>query len=750
MDEDQTELKQEDDADEAEQLVRDERLQMFGATLAATRDKWIRARAATGWDKRVEQDLAQYHMEDAASRMASSMMDSVQQGYPVTVRDAKPTRSTVFVGVTRQKANAAEARLADILLPTDDKNWGIKPTPDPTGAMALRSEDALVDPMTGQPVLVDETGAITDDPQAGRPLMKKEVARASERVAATAAEAMTREIDDQFVECDWIGEQRKMIHDAAVMGTGVVKGPMVVERTRRAWREVADPNGEHAQVLMVVEELKPASFRVDPRMVWEDPACGDDVQNGAGIFELQKLTAKRVRELARQPGYIREQMLKVIEEGPKRNAVLYDQIRTDADRDGTEEDQYFCHWIYWGEMSREDLELVGVEVDEDPLAVISGCVEMVNDTVVRAYLNPLEGGDLPYDFFPWEKVQGSCRGYGVPYLMRAEQSVVNAAWRQMMDNSGVTAGPQIVTNRRLVRPADGQWSLRPFKFWDLLDETADPRQAFFAVEFASHQAELAGIIELAEKLGDQSSSVPTMVTGEQGSAPSTVGGMQLLMNSANVVLKRLVKQYDDYVTKKHVRRYYDYNMAYSDKDEIKGDFQVDARGSTALVTRDVQNQAILNLLAAAANPAFAPMVDSKKLFEKALQAQYIDPKDVMLPDERIEQNMQAAAEQQDPRIAAAQINAEARLKQAEAVAQNRATETEVMRESEVENRRLRMLQLQLEHDLQVMKMAQAEKTSIAQVKAMLAQTAINDRTKKELHMSELLFKEKASPDGKGI
>ncbi len=301
-----------------------------------------------------------------------------------------------------------------------------------------------------------------------------------------------------------------------------------------------------------------------------------------------------------------------------------------------------------------------------------------------------------------------------------------------------------------MRPADGQWSLRPFKFWDLLDETADPRQAFFAVEFASHQAELAGIIELAEKLGDQSSSVPTMVTGEQGSAPSTVGGMQLLMNSANVVLKRLVKQYDDYVTKKHVRRYYDYNMAYSDKDEIKGDFQVDARGSTALVTRDVQNQAILNLLAAAANPAFAPMVDSKKLFEKALQAQYIDPKDVMLPDERIEQNMQAAAEQQDPRIAAAQINAEARLKQAEAVAQNRATETEVMRESEVENRRLRMLQLQLEHDLQVMKMAQAEKTSIAQVKAMLAQTAINDRTKKELHMSELLFKEKASPDGKGI
>lgn len=749
------EIAPEDDSDAvAAELARIEKLQIFGATLAKTRDEWIRARTASGWDRRVKVDLDQYHMQDAASKMAASMMDAVEQGYPVTAKEAKPTRSTVFVGITRQKTNAAEARLGDILLPTDDRNWGIKPTPDPEGSRAKEDNGVLVDPATGRAVLVDENGAVTADPERGRPLTKKEVAYAAEQAAKRAAEAMTRKIEDQFVECDYNSELRKMIHDAAVMGTGVIKGPIVRKHSRRVWREKSEPDpatGQvvKVQVLEVVDATTPASFRVDPRLVWEDPACGDNVQDGQGVFELDRLTAKRVRLLAKQPGYLKDQLLRVIEEGPKKHSLVAD-IPQHKDKDDSEDSSLYYHWVYTGELRREDLEIAGVEVGDDELEVISGVVELINDTVVRAYLNPLESGELPYDFYPWEKVAGSVRGYGMPYLMRAEQSVTNAAWRQMMDNSGVTAGPQIIVNKKLVRPADGNWSLRPFKFWDLQDDTVDPRLAFTAVEFNSHQAELAGIIELAQKLGDQGSGQPMLMTGEQGSAPETVGGMQLLMNNANVVLRRLVKQFDDYVTKPHVRRYYDYNMAYVEDEDIKGDFQIDARGSSALLVRDIQNQAYTQLLAAAANPIYTPLIDPKKLFEKALQAQHIDPKDVLLPDDQIEKNRQAAAQQKDPRIESAMINAQARMEQAKAVAENRAVETEVMREAEVENRRLRMLQLEMQREIEVLKLAQAQQISVEQIKAQLAQTAISDRTKKELAASEMLFKQKASPDGQGI
>ena len=110
------------------QVKQAERLQAFGHSLGQQRDEWIRSRYSYGVDKRWLEDEDQYNAKDNVNRAASQMMTSVEQGYPVTVNYSKPHRSTVFIGMTRQKTNSAEARLSDILLPTDDRNWGIQPT----------------------------------------------------------------------------------------------------------------------------------------------------------------------------------------------------------------------------------------------------------------------------------------------------------------------------------------------------------------------------------------------------------------------------------------------------------------------------------------------------------------------------------------------------------------------------------------------------------------------------------------------
>jgi hypothetical protein len=730
--------------------AQDERLQAFGTSLAGTRDKWIRARAASGWDKRVAAEIDQYHEKDAANRMGANMMDSVEAGYPITTGSAKPHRSTVFVGITRQKTNASEARLSDILLPTDDRNWGIQPTPDAECTRALEVHDELIDPTTGKPVLFDPKGNVTLDEKIGKPATKSTVAKATQWIAHTAAQAMQTEIEDQLVECDYNSEVRKMLHDAAVTGTGVIKGPVVTKRTRKAWRESVDSTGQSVQMLEIIEELSPATMRVDPRMLWEDPACGDDVKNGQGIFELQNLTTRQVRDLAKQPGYLKPQLRAVVEEGPKRSAAL-NEVRQQIDDHNAEADKIFQHWIYWGELEQEDLEAAQVPVggEADPLRSFCGCVEMINDTVVRAYMNPLEDAPIPYDFYPWEKVSGSCRGYGVPHLMRSQQSVVNAAWRQMMDNSGITAGPQIVVKQNAITPADGSWRLTPMKFWYAADDSVDVSRAFASFEFNSHQAELAGILEMAERLGDQETATPMMAQGQQGSAPETVGGMQLLMNSANVVLRRLVKQFDDYVTKPHIRRYYNYNMMYSEKENIKGDFSIDARGSSALIIRDVQNQAFTNLLSAASNPVFAPMIDARALFEKALQAQHIDPKDIMLTDEEVKAKQEASPPQPDPKIEAATISAQARVQQAQAVQQGVTAQVSARVEAETEDRKLRLQELQLQHDIEILKTSTSERISIEKVKAMLARVAIDDRTKKELAAAEMTYAQ-SNPRHQGI
>jgi hypothetical protein len=710
-----------------------ERLQAFGQSLSSQRDEWIRARYSYGVDKRWLEDEDQYNAKDNVNKAASQMMTSVEQGYPVTTQNAKPHRSTVYIGLTRQKTNAAEARISDILLPTDDRNWGIKPTPKPKLMAMSRDTQMAGDKETGQPLL---------HPDTGEPLAMRDIARAAMKTAREKSDAMQLEIEDQLVECDYNGELRKVIHNAARLGTGVVKGPIVTNRTRKAWQPYKDMEGNTIHQLDIVNEVTPASFSIDPRNVWPDPGCGDSIHNGKGIYEREQMTSRQVRDLAKQPGFMKEQLRKVLEEGPKKSATF--QELKDEDQRDIARDVYEM-WSYWGEVDHDDLEAAGIKIGEkDELRAVSACVVMINSTIVKAFLNPLEGGDLPYDFYVWERVADSVWGYGIPYLMRAQQKVLNAAWRQMMDNAGVSSGPQIIVKAGAIQPADKQWQISARKIWFATDEVDDVRKAFTAVEFNSHQVELSGIIKMAMELADMETGVPVIMQGEKGAAPDTVGGMQMLMNSANVVLRRLVKQFDDMVTRPHIRRYYDYNMMYNEDEEIKGDFSIDARGSSALLIRDIQNQAFLNLLAAGANPVYGVYLDTQKLFEKALQAQHIDPKDVFKSEDELEKikeqqkNPQQAAP--DPALAVAQLRGQIEMQKAQAQNQGDLAELQVRQSIAQQDGELRMAEMQLTREIEMLKMSNTQNISLEQIKAKLADTAMRERGKKELYSAEANLK----------
>jgi len=772
---------------------KEERLQAFGRTLSKQRDEWVRDRYSYGVDKRWIEDEDQYNNKDNIAKAASQMMTSVEQGYPVTTQMAKPHRSTVFIGMTRQKTNAAEARVADILLPTDERNWGITPTPNPYLMNMLKDERPATDggpmgqqmgqqqglpapqggmapppqagmappqptmappgiPAPPQPGMAPEapTGLaamamgpqgpqqITD--QGGQPMRMKDIAREVMNLAKKKAEAMQREIEDQLTECDYNGELRKMLHDAAVFGTGVIRGPIVTNRTRKAWQPYTNAQGQQVHQIEIVEELAPASFRVDPHNVWPDPACGENIHHGKGIYEREQITAKQIRELAKQPGFMKSQLRKVLEEGPKRSHTM-EELRDDDQRDVARD--LYEMWTYWGEVEHDDLDAAGVDAgDKDELKSVSACVIIINSTVVKAFLNPLEGGDLPYDFYVWEKVANSVWGYGIPYLMRSQQKVLNAAWRQMMDNAGVSSGPQIVMKPNVIQPADKQWQLSSRKIWYATDDVDDVSKAFATFEFNSHQAELSGIIKMATELVDQETGVPTILQGEKGAAPDTVGGMQMLMNSANVVLRRLVKQFDDMVTRPHIRRYYDYNMLYNEDEEVKGDFSINARGSSALLIRDIQNQAFLNLLAAGANPIYGMYLDTEKLFRKALQAQHIDPTDVFKSEEEIEQikeQQKAMANQPpppDPRIEAANLRAQTDLQRAQMQNQGDMAEIEARMQKMQQEAQLKMAELEIQREVEMLKMSNAQNLSLEKIKAQLADTAIKERGRKELFAAE--------------
>lgn len=765
--------------EEAEEALA-ERLQFFSAAVAKTRSKYIDGRRSSGIEREWLDAEDAYNGIDAANRAGATMMDAVASGYPITTNKAKPTRSTVFVGVTRQKTNTAEARIADILFPTDDRNWGIQPTPDPKITRLLKMElpplqaavtQAPQPGIPGAPGQPPNMPWVPGMPQPGTQSpsldQQKALAQQVSDAAQEASDGMQREIDDALTDCDWNGTQRLVIHDAAVLGVGVVKGPIATSSVRKAWTPITDATGKTYHVLDISAEISPSSFHVSPWNFFPDPACGDDIHNGNGAMEVQFLSQKRVRELAKQPGYLRAQISKVLREGPQSAMTGADQramarMRNNDVGAQLGEDDLFEHWIHWGEFKPEDLLSAGVDVDtSDPLQVFSGCVEMINETVIKAYLHPMSGGDIPYDVVCWEKRSNSWAGYGVPHLVKWQQRVINAAWRMMMDNGGSVVGAQIVMKAGKIQPADKEWEVSGRKIWWVTDESENVGDAFTVFNIDSHQAEFQAMIELAMKFLDDESGVPQIASGEGRDVPDTVGGMQLLMASANTVVRRIVKQYDDSITKPHIRRYYDWMMEHSDKSEIKGDFMIDARGSSALVTRDIQNQAFLGMMQIARDPIYGIYIDPKRLFEKALQAQHIDPAEIMRTDNEISQ---IEAEQQgkgptDPKVQAALISANSRVQIAQVRTQGQAnleqvrtqslqaveqsrSQTEmayVETEAQVakDNRAEALLELQLKERLAIITYANQRNMTMDQVKADLAKVAMQEQTKRDLANMEL-------------
>jgi len=572
-------------------------------------------------------------------------------------RLARSNGSQAFVNITRAKTTAAESRLSDMLFPTDDKNWGIQPTPVPE-LQAMANNHGLAG--------VDESGAM---------VTHADIAAQELKLARKRAEGMENEIDDQLIEAKYHQIARDVIHDACLFGTGILKGPVVINRTRNSWKKLDGSVYE----LSMVQDYRPG---VEHVKVWDwFPDMSAVTMDECGfIFERRYISKKQLIELSKRPGYLQDQIRRVIAEAPEKQVSSHGgthvaRLREMSGVQVNVDDNRFELWEYHGPVKKEDLEACGCEVDDDELEEHDVIVTLVNGRVIKADLNPLETGERPYSVFCYEDDDTTVFGFGVPYLLRNEQRIVNAAWRMTLDNAALSTGPQIVVNRELVIPSDGAWDLKPKKLWWMSDPDRSVNEVFATHEISSHQAELTQIFDMARNMADDVTSLPMLAQGEKGDAPDTASGMSMLMNSANVVLRRVVKSFDDGITKPFIHRMYDWNMQNSDKEDIKGDFEVDARGSSALLVKETQTHALMNLMITAQQPIFSELTKHAELYRKAVQAQHITPDDIVKTNEEIEAeknkpNPQQQQQQQMFALQLKELQAKIDKLQAESVTKN--------------------------------------------------------------------------------
>ena len=706
-------------------------LSVIGLAIAGRREEAKTARKQSGIeDTWLEAEEAYLGIDDAnrGDFAAARWMKPNNMDGPVTTSRrnvSEEVKSSVFVRLTSRYVDAGAAKLGEILLPIDDKAFSLSPTPIPE---LIKGKADLSQVVHNGVPLEKEDG----------PLTVKDLAEEKMAIAMKKAKAAEKRIYDWMVQCQYPAEMRKVIFDAARVGVGVLKAP---------YPKIVKGMSMTRNVLQIREQLMPASKWVDVWNIYPDPACGENVQDGDYIFERDYLSMRQLRDLKDLDGYIPSQIDKVLKEGPGKVSVNYP-----GRPDEKPNKHRFEVWYYYGTLKREEMERCqqGSTVNTDKEEVYA-LVTLVNDSVIRATINPLDSGEFPYHAVPWQRRPGHWVGVGVSEQVQMPQRMVNAATRALLNNAGKSAGCQFIIDQGGIVPGDGRWTLLPDKIWYKVADAVsdDVRKSFTSVVIPNMTPQLMSIVEYAFRLAEESTSIPLITQGQSGkTTPDTFGAAQLQNNNANQLLRSIGYAFDDYITEPVIRQYYEWLLLDPTiSEDEKGDFHIDAHGSVALVERAIQDQTIMQMAQMAKDPAFG--VDPKKWFKLMAKSKRLDPRELQYSDEEMAQLAQQPppqapavqvatirAEMDKAKIAASQQDNKARLGVAVQKIKVDTDRDTVYVLAEQERTRImgdaRMREIEVKRELAMLEYANKHQISLENVKAMLARTAMTLAAQKQL------------------
>lgn len=587
-------------------------------------------------------------------------------------------RSTAYVRLTARYVDMAAAMVGEIMLPIDDKAFTLEPTPIPDLVAALDDNAPATSQAAGAAMMPQPDQAMAGQPQPqqtpapqgqamqqpGMPPQQQpapaptatDIAKQQMAQAKKAAEKEEQQIYDWMIEANYPGEMRKVIHDAARIGVGVLKAPFPALREGYAF----SMDGDEA-TLEIESRTVPGLKWIDPWNIFPFDACGEKLSDAGGIFERDSISARQLEELKKlmdslgSPIYIAENIDKVLKEGPEKCNM--DEAKNPHDSKKQDETS-FTIWYYTGTMKREDLAVsraVGIDEISEEIEQVSAVFTMVNDTVIRATPNPLVSGRHGYHNIPWSRRAGSWAGVGVAEQVSMPQRMLNASTRALLNNAGFSAGSQIIIKRSSIVPADQNWTLAPNKIWyDTGEDPGDITKTFTIVNFPNITSELQSIIQLAYKMAEEASNIPLVTQGQQGpSSPDTFGAAELQNSNAKTLLRSTAYSFDDHITDPVVHLFHEWYLLDPEvKREDKGDWRINARGSISMVERAIQEYTWMNLLQVSLNPSYG--LSPGDVAAEYMKSKRIDPRKAQLSDE--DKAKQAQAQPMPPPVVmAAQI-----------------------------------------------------------------------------------------------
>ena len=174
--------------------------------------------------------------------------------------------------------------------------------------------------------------------------------------AQRAARRMEKLVHDQIEESNGSSEIRNALLEAALLGTGIVKGPFNFNKKLNKW----DINEEGEREYSPLEVRVPRIEFVSCWDFYPDPAA-TNIDECEFVIHRHKMNRSQLRQLRNMPFFNEDAIRECIQQGPNYEEKDFESQLKDDSR----QEDYSANFEvleYWGIMDAEYAREVGIEL----------------------------------------------------------------------------------------------------------------------------------------------------------------------------------------------------------------------------------------------------------------------------------------------------------------------------------------------------------------------------------------------------
>ena len=559
--------------------------------------------------------------------------------YDSTTQYRDSERSKVFIKITKTKVLAAYGQIVDILFANKRFPIVVESTPMPEGIVEFAHQTTPADQLQqqdpygfsgdGREMLPGALGA-TDAPNMGAygkqfegvlSPGKSKVGEPQVEPAKEQARRMEKCIHDQLLDTNAVNVFRKAIFEAALLGTGVVKGPFNFYKRIHKWER-----GENGREYSPYEKTVP---RIESVSIWDffpDPS-GTSIEDCEYVIQRHRMNRQQLRGLISRPYFEAEGIENALAKGPNYTDKYYEDTIREDETEAYYQESRFEVLEYWGTLDAKMAQEAGLEGAEQlsGFEQVQVNIWICGDQILRCVANPFTPARIPFQAFPFEINPYQLWGVGVAENMEDAQMLMNGHVRMAIDNLALAGN--------LVFDVD-EASLVPGQNMDIFPGKIFRRQsgvtgtAINGLKFPNTAPENIQMYQISRQLADEETGIPSIMHGQTGVTGTgrTASGLSMLLGSAGLSMKTVIKNIDDYLLKPVGEAYFQWNMQFNeDVEDVEGDLEIKPRGVAAVMQKEVRSQRLTALLQTVANPMLAPFVKLPNLMKELAITQDIDP-----------------------------------------------------------------------------------------------------------------------------